>query len=112
MRGFVDGAVSPCTLCARVRDPENCENKNCKVWQRWFLSRWALIRGFPRQAMEEAPMKPMGVPLGGRHYCHPAQARAYLQTNPCENCKCPRDLCDTPCRVRRTWEEMKGEIQQ
>lgn len=110
MRGFTTGAVSPCLICTRVADPDNCENKNCRVWQKWFLARWDYIRGYPHQAMEQAPMKSIGVPLGGRLYCHPNQARTYLQTDPCEACKCPRELCTGPCRIRRAWDEAKGEI--
>lgn len=110
MRGFVSGAISPCVLCTRVKDPGNCENKNCKVWQKWFLARWELIRGFPRQAMEQAPLTPVGISLGGHIYCHPSQKRDYIANNPCDTCKCPQDLCTAPCRVRRVWEESKGEI--
>lgn len=112
MKGYIGGSVSPCLRCSRVEDPANCENKNCRLWRMWFLSRWELIRSFPRQAMEEAPMKPVGIPLGGHIYCHPSQTRAYLQTDPCKSCKCPRDLCTGPCRIRRVWEEAKGEVLQ
>ena len=110
MRGFTTGAVSPCQFCNRVQDPGNCENKNCRVWQKWFLSRWALIRQSPRQAMDQMPLEPVGIPLGGRIYCHPNQRRNYIAHNPCDNCKCPQALCTGPCRVRRVWEEAKGEI--
>ena len=110
MRGFVMGSVSPCALCTRVKDPQNCENKKCKVWQKWFLSRWELIRGFPRQAMDQAPMEPVGVWIGGQIYCHPSQRRTYIQNDPCKNCKCPQDLCTGPCRVRRAWEDAKGDM--
>ena len=34
----------PCTNCTRVKAPQNCENKNCTVWQKWFLSQWELLR--------------------------------------------------------------------
>ena len=110
MRRFATGAVNPCALCARVKDPENCENKNCKIWQKWFLSRWELIRGYPRQAMDQMPLKPVGISLGGHIYCHPSQRIDYIKNNPCDACKCPRELCTGPCRVRRVWEEVKGEI--
>lgn len=110
MRRFATGAINPCALCTQVKDPENCENKNCKVWQKWFLSRWELIRGYPRQAMDQTPLKPVGISLGGHIYCHPSQRIDYIKNNPCDACKCPRELCTGPCRVRRVWEEVKGEI--
>lgn len=110
MKEFLNRAISPCLYCTRVKDPVNCENKNCKVWQKWFLSRWELIRGYPRQAMDQIPLKPVGIPLGGHTYCHPSQRRAYIQNDPCKTCKCPRDLCTVPCRLRRAWDEAKGDI--
>lgn len=99
---------SPCLCCQRVADPRNCDNKNCVQWRQWFLARWELIRRYPRQHMEDAVLKPVGVPVGGRHYAAPHQVKTYLQTDPCQACICPRDLCSTPCRVRRAWEETKG----
>lgn len=110
MKRFLYGAVSPCLYCSRVKDPENCENKNCKAWKKWFLSRWDLIRGYPRQAMDQIPLKPVGVSIGGHTYCHPNQRRAYIQTDPCNTCKCPRELCSMPCQIRRAWEKVKGDI--
>ena len=35
---------SPCMTCRRVKCPGNCENKQCQVWQRWFLHRSEQIR--------------------------------------------------------------------
>ncbi len=35
---------SPCTGCSRVDNWEKCDNKNCKLWQRWFLNRWEQLR--------------------------------------------------------------------
>ena len=105
-----NATVNPCLTCTRVKKPQDCENKNCKVWQKWFLQRWELIRGFPRQAMEQGPLKQAGVPLGGHIYCHPSQTRAYLQHDPCSSCHCPRELCTGPCRIRRAWDEAKGDL--
>ena len=102
-------APSPCLSCTRVRNPRACDDKTCKAWQAWFLSRWELIHRYPRQQMEQAELKSVGVNVGGRHYAAPHQVRAYLQTDPCQTCKCPKDLCATPCRVRRAWEEAKKE---
>ncbi len=100
---------SPCLSCSRVPDPRACDNKNCRQWQQWFLGRWDLIHRYPRKQMDNAVLKPVGVPLGGRHYAAPHQVQAYLQKDPCEKCVCPKELCSTPCRVRRAWEEAKGE---
>lgn len=41
--------VSPCEGCTRVVNPDACENKLCKDWKAWFLSRWAKIYGFGRK---------------------------------------------------------------
>lgn len=100
---------SPCLTCTRVRDPEQCENKACSVWRAWFIARWDSLRSSPRLAMEQARMEPVGVSLGGRIYAPPHQVREYLEEDPCEKCLCPKDLCTGPCRVRRAWEEAKGE---
>lgn len=100
---------SPCLSCTRVADPRSCDNKNCKPWQQWFLDRWAMIHAYPRQSMEKADLKPVGVKVGGRHYAAPHQVRKYLATDPCKECLCPRDLCGSPCRVRRAWEESRKE---
>ena len=70
---------SPCLTCTRVPNPRNCENKQCRLWQRWFLARWNLIHTWPRT------------------------------TDPCKGCLCPRDLCATPCRRKVTWLEAKEE---
>ena len=105
--GYKD--CSPCLHCTRVQDPQNCENKNCRSWQQWFIKRWDQIRAFPRRQMDDTPPRPVGVPLGGRHYALPHQVASFLQTDPCEVCVCPRQLCDTPCRLRKVWEQTKKE---
>lgn len=33
----------PCLTCTRVKDPKNCENKQCWVWQQWWIKRWKEI---------------------------------------------------------------------
>lgn len=101
---------SPCLRCTRVPDPRECDNKQCKPWQQWFIDRWELLRSGPRQQMDAAQAVPMGVNIGGRHYAPPHQVKAYLSKDPCETCLCPQDLCMEPCRVRRAWEEAKGEV--
>lgn len=101
---------SPCLSCTRVKDPRNCENKNCMRWQKWFLGRWELIHNYPRAKMEQAQLQPVGVPLGGRYYAAPHQVKAHFDTDPCKKCLCPKDLCTSPCRVKRAWEEAKEEV--
>jgi len=101
---------SPCLTCIRVADPRACENKNCKPWRQWFLDRWALIHKYPRQQMEQAELKPAGVNIGGTHYATPHQVQAYLGNDPCKRCVCPKDLCSSPCRVKRAWEESRKEV--
>lgn len=101
---------SPCVSCTRVADPEKCENKYCNVWRQWFISSWDRMRGYPRQIRQDSKPEPAGVSLGGRHYAAPHETVKYLDTDPCQRCPCPRDLCTTPCRVRRRWEEARDEV--
>jgi hypothetical protein len=35
---------SPCQNCLRVANPKACDNKDCCLWRRWFLSRWEQLR--------------------------------------------------------------------
>lgn len=37
---------SPCLTCTRVKNPGSCENKTCRVWSEWFLTRWGYIHDF------------------------------------------------------------------
>ncbi|MBQ7341013.1 MAG: hypothetical protein IJW41_02460 [Oscillospiraceae bacterium] len=97
---------SPCLTCTRVRDPENCENKGCKVWRQWFIKRWELIHRYPREAMEQMELKPVGVNVGGRVYAAPHQVEDYRMKDPCGDCLCPKELCHSPCPLRREW--LKG----
>lgn len=101
--------ISPCLHCTRVKDAQNCENKNCKPWRQWFLERWEYTRRLYRKGMDQCSGKP-GVPLGGRRYCQPHQITAYLQEDPCQRCKLPRDLCHTPCKLRTQWEAVQKEV--
>ena len=100
---------SPCLSCSRVKCPENCENKRCNYWRAWFLRRWSLIHSYPRRMQEQTRSCPAGVSVGGNRYMPPHQIREYRETDPCGNCRCARDLCAQPCRVRKIWE---GEIRQ
>ncbi len=105
-----NGQQSPCLTCTRVKDPENCENKNCKVWRQWFTGRWDEIRRDPRLRMEGNQAGPESVNIGGNRYILPHKVREYLDSNPCKSCPCPRELCTSPCPARRTWEEIKKEV--
>ena len=97
--------MSPCLGCNRV---ENCSDKSCRVWRRWFLDQWEKTREGFRQ-MKDGPNPAVGVPVGGKCYAAPNQVRAYLREDPCEACLCPPDLCMTPCRKRRVWEDCARE---
>lgn len=35
---------SPCAACRRVEKPEQCDNKDCMLWRRWFVARWEQMR--------------------------------------------------------------------
>ena len=56
---------SPCLHCTRVKDPSNCENKTCKEWQAWFISRWEAMRANIRADIDQAPLTEHGVPWVG-----------------------------------------------
>lgn len=103
---------SPCYHCTRVRDPQNCENKNCKDWQAWFIDRWESMREYVRKEMEAAPMEKKGVPLGGNRYAHPHRVQEYLSIDPCNGCICQNNICHTPCPVKAAWEEMNKEVRK
>lgn len=102
-------SISPCLHCTRVRDPQNCENKNCRVWREWFLTQWEQTRKLYRKGMDTAGRK-NGVPLGGRRYCSPHRITEYLQTDPCEVCKLPAELCDHPCKQKVQWDQVHKEV--
>lgn len=102
--------LSPCLTCTRVREPRDCENKNCRVWRQWFLKRWEQLRSIPKQQMEAAKPQPLGVCVGGQTYAAPNQVENYLKKDPCNGCLCPRDLCTEPCRVKRAWEDARNEV--
>lgn len=34
----------PCDSCIRVKDPEDCEQKSCVSWRKWWLRRWEALR--------------------------------------------------------------------
>lgn len=101
--------VSPCLSCTRVKDPRDCENKNCQLWRRWFIGRWEALRADARAGMEQPPEK-VGVTLSGATYAAPHQVKAYLAADPCENCLCPKDLCRLPCRLKLNWQKAREDV--
>ena len=102
--------ISPCMSCTRVADPRNCDNKDCRLWQRWFVGKWEQLRRGVRQGMENATMAPVGVEIGGIHYAAPNQVENYLRNDPCDGCHCPKELCAVPCRVKRGWLEARQDV--
>ena len=67
---------SPCTHCQRVADPNQFENKECRLWRNWFTARWDALR------------------------------QQYLAgEDPCIRCECPRELCFEPCEDKRQWDK-------
>lgn len=101
---------SPCLTCTRVADPRDCENKQCKIWQRWFVDRWELLRSGVRQQAEARTPEPAGVNVGGVRYAMPHQVEDYLHKDPCESCLCSKGLCAAPCRTKRSWEQARKEV--
>ena len=101
--------LCPCTYCSRVANPNNCDNKKCVPWQRWFLRKWEHTRNLFRVPYDHSPLQETGVPLGGHRYSHPHRVREYLESGPCTLCRLPKDLCTTPCPAKRTWQRQKEE---
>lgn len=99
---------SPCLECKRVRDPQACENKGCKDWQAWFISRWESMRENVRAQMEETTTHDIGIPLGGERYAHPHRMREYIKEDPCRRCLCANGICHTPCNAHIAWEEKQN----
>ncbi len=101
---------SPCLRCTRVKNPRDCENKNCTVWRNWFVSRWEEMRRQPRLQMETKKKEMEGVCIGGVTYALPHRVENYLENDPCKTCLVPRDLCMLPCRVKRAWTKAKEDV--
>lgn len=34
------GSTNPCEKCARVPNPDACDNKRCPDWQAWWQENW------------------------------------------------------------------------
>ena len=102
-------SISPCQYCTRVRDPQNCENKNCKPWREWFFLQWEQTRKLYRKGMDITGGK-CGIPLGGERYESPHRVTEYLETDPCDVCKLPMELCHKPCKRRLEWNQIHEEV--
>ena len=106
----VQRKISPCINCTHVLDPENCDNKRCTAWRRWFVERWDSIRSIPREQVDQAKPQYVGVALGGNVYAAPQQIDAYLKKDPCSGCRLAGKLCMQPCRTKRVWKRIKEEL--
>lgn len=102
--------ISPCLTCTRVANPRNCENKNCKPWQAWFLARWEAIRENYRARMAQSKTEPVGITVSGRHYAAPHQVTSYLQNDPCDSCLCSKELCRLPCPGKIAWNKARKDV--
>lgn len=101
---------SPCLTCTRVKNPGDCENKNCRVWRAWFTASWDRARMHPRLQMEKDRSGLEGVSICGTTYILPDRVREYLQNSPCKTCPMPMELCTSPCPAYRTWQETRKEV--
>lgn len=43
----------PCPKCTKHRDFINCENKTCKEWKEWFISRWETMRYYLKMSYKK-----------------------------------------------------------
>lgn len=101
---------SPCLTCCRVKNPAACENKNCKVWREWFCHSWEQTRCQPALQRELRCTGIGTVNIGGTHYALPHRVQEYLQNDPCKNCPFPKELCNSPCPAKRSWNEITKEV--
>lgn len=102
--------VSPCMRCTRVPSPGDCENKGCRQWQQWYITKWENMRFSVRADMEKIKRAPEGVCIGGSYYSQPHRVRSYLQKDPCDGCLCPRDICTLPCAMKRNWIKARQNV--
>lgn len=96
---------SPCLVCRRVKDPQDCENKLCKEWQAWFIARWDAMRTNVLKSFNE-PQQQADIQVGGTGYVHPDRVKAYLSCNPCQTCVF-KAHCEAPCGIRKAWDERR-----
>ena len=101
---------NPCLSCTRVKNPRNCEDKNCQAWRQWFIQTWDQRRLQHRLCREHLETEMEGVSIGGVRYALPHRVHSYLGTDPCEKCLCPKDLCRLPCKVKRNWKQTREDV--
>lgn len=101
---------SPCLKCTRVKNPRDCEEKNCKAWRSWFIETWNAQRMQFRLAREHLALEKEGENIGGIRYALPHRVHSYLENDPCKGCMSPRDLCRVPCKVKRNWVRAREEV--
>lgn len=101
---------SPCLKCTRVKNPRDCEEKNCKAWRSWFIETWNAQRMQFRLAREHLALEKEGENIGGTRYALPHRVHSYLENDPCKGCMSPRDLCRVPCKVKRSWSKAREDV--
>lgn len=94
---------SPCRGCIRVRDPANCENKTCKEWQAWFISRWEDMRAGVRKYAHGKGVQGKPISVGGVKYHHPERVREFLEIDPCLQCSWADGMCSGTCHEKQVW---------
>ena len=99
----------PCRGCKRVRDPVNCENKACKDWKAWFISRWEAMRASIREQAHGKGVPGTPISVGGVKYHHPERVREFLAMDPCVRCPWRDGLCEGTCDARQIWLKDKEE---
>ena len=102
--------TNPCMRCTKVDNPAQCDDKDCRLWQQWFIERWNRMRVIPRLEIENRPKQQEGICIGGKYYALPHRIDSYINTDPCDSCLCPRDMCVIPCRVKRDWQNARESI--
>lgn len=103
---------SPCKTCARVRDPENCENKICREWRSWWTQRWDAMRSKVLAQVNGPGIQAAQVSVGGIAYHHPEHMREYLSKEPCKRCLWAADLCPGSCTVKEVWTAARERMDE
>lgn len=44
---------NPCENCTKVNDPDNCSDKQCLEWKKWYLARQKLINGYAKKHLPD-----------------------------------------------------------
>lgn len=87
----------PCRGCKYYQDSEPCHE--CQRFSSWFAKAWAAINRFAWRAMDFQGS------LDHFKYELPHE-QPVMDKNPCLDCIC-RGWCDTPCRKRLKWWDIK-----